>query len=327
MNPTSSPQALAEGIRRGDRTSLARSITLVESTREADQDAAAVLFNLLGPPAAPSFRLGVTGAPGAGKSTFIEAFGLRLCQQGRRVSVLAIDPSSPVNGGSLLGDKTRMDGLSHHPAAYVRPSPSADLLGGIGASTSAAVRLCEAAGYDFILIETVGIGQNERHVADIADLVLLLVDPGGGDGLQAVKRGLIEYADIIAVTKCDGDLRTQAEHTLAEFAHAPSSYVARLPGSRREFLPVSIHDEALLSALHDQVTAFEQRVMPHLPERRRAQVAIEFKLALEQNVTKWLKGHPVVTANAQAIAAQWPNHGLPTAMVRQTMDQLLTTTG
>ncbi|MDI1314435.1 methylmalonyl Co-A mutase-associated GTPase MeaB [Prosthecobacter sp.] len=326
MNPTPSPHALAEGMRRGDRTALARAITLVESTREADQDAAAVLFDHLGPPAAPSFRLGVTGAPGVGKSTFIEALGLRLCQQGRRVAVLAIDPSSPANGGSLLGDKTRMDGLSHHPAAYVRPSPSADLLGGIGAATSAAVRLCEAAGYDFILIETVGIGQSERHVADIADLVLLLVDPGGGDGLQAVKRGLIEYADIIAVTKCDGELRTQAEHTLAEFTHAPSSYVSRLPGSRREFLPVSVHDAALLSALHDRVTAFEQSALHHLPDRRRAQVAVEFKLALEQAVMKWLKGHPVVAAHAQAFAAQWPQHGLPTAMVRQTMDRLLTAT-
>jgi LAO/AO transport system kinase len=326
MNPAPSPQALAEGMRRGDRTALARAITLVESTREADQEAAAILFDHLGAPAATSFRLGVTGAPGVGKSTFIEAFGLRLCQQRRRVAVLAIDPSSPVNGGSLLGDKTRMDGLSHHPAAYVRPSPSADVLGGIGASTSAAVRLCEAAGYDFILIETVGIGQSERHVADIADLVLLLVDPGGGDGLQAVKRGLIEYADIIAVTKSDGELRTQAEHTLAEFAHAPSSYVPRLPGSRREFLPVSVHDEALLSALHDQVTAFEQCALPHLSDRRRAQAAVEFKLVLEQTLTKWIKGHPVVAANAQAFASQWPHHGLPTAMVRRTMDHLLTAT-
>ena len=326
MNPTLSPQALAEGMRRGDRSALARAITLVESTRDADQDAAAILFDHLGASAAPSFRLGVTGAPGVGKSTLIEAFGLRLCQRGRRVAVLAIDPSSPVNGGSLLGDKTRMNGLSHHPSAYVRPSPSADLLGGTGTSTSAAVRLCEAAGYDFIIIETVGIGQSERHVSDIADLVLLLVDPGGGDGLQAVKKGLIEYADIIAVTKCDGDLRTQAEHTLAEFAHAPSSYVQRLPGIRREFLPISVQDEALLSALLDQVSAFEQCALPHLPDRRRAQTEIEFKLTLEQTIMQWLKGHPVVTANAQAFAAQWPQQGLSTASVRRTMDLLLAAT-
>ncbi len=204
----------------GDRRALARAITLVESTRSDHRARAASLLDGLRDTDRQALRIGLSGTPGVGKSTFIEAFGTMLTGQGTRVAVLAVDPSSARTGGSILGDKTRMDRLARDPLAFVRPSPSATHLGGVARRTREAVALCEAAGFDVVLIETVGVGQSETMVAQIADLFVLLLAPAGGDELQGVKRGIMEIADLILVNKADGDLLATATRTVADYAGA-----------------------------------------------------------------------------------------------------------
>lgn len=206
-------------IRTGDRRSLARAITLVESGRADHRARAVELLSALGH-ARQALRIGLSGTPGVGKSTFIEAFGLMLTGMGKRVAVLAVDPSSARSGGSILGDKTRMEHLSRDPMAFIRPSPSQAQMGGVARRTREAVALCEAAGFDVVLIETVGVGQSETMVAEMCDLFLLLLAPAGGDELQGVKRGIMEMADLILVNKADGDLKPAALRTQADYAGA-----------------------------------------------------------------------------------------------------------
>jgi LAO/AO transport system kinase len=210
---------LAKGIVAGERRALARGITLVESSREDHRAQATALLAAL-PKDREALRIGLSGTPGVGKSTFIESFGMMLIQRGLRVAVLAIDPSSSRSGGSILGDKTRMDLLSREKAAFIRPSPSQTHLGGVARRTREAVTLCEAAGFDVVLIETVGVGQSETVVAEMSDMFLLLLAPAGGDELQGVKRGIMEMADIIVVNKADGDLKPAASRTCADYAGA-----------------------------------------------------------------------------------------------------------
>lgn len=214
------PAASAEAIRAGDRRALARGITLVESTRADHRVQAATLLEELLPETGSSVRVGISGAPGAGKSTFIEALGTYLVESGRRVAVLAVDPSSSRSGGSILGDKTRMERLARSPEAFIRPSPSGGTLGGVARRTREAMLLCEAAGFDVVLVETVGVGQSEVAVAGMVDLFLLLLAPGAGDELQGMKRGIVELADLVVVNKADGELAAAAERTAAEYAHA-----------------------------------------------------------------------------------------------------------
>ena len=216
------PQAedYVDGVLAGDRSWLARTVTLVESTLPADRAAATEVLEQLAPHAADAHRVGVTGPPGAGKSTLIDALGTRLCEQGHRVAVLAVDPSSAVSGGSILGDKTRMARLAGIPAAFVRPSPSGGALGGITGATLEAVEVVEAAGFDVVFIETVGVGQSEAGVADICDTVLAVTTPAGGDELQGIKRGLFEVTDILVVNKADGDLAAAARRSVADYAAA-----------------------------------------------------------------------------------------------------------
>lgn len=211
---------LVAGIRAGSRRALAQAITVVESTRVGDRARAERLLDALLPHTGGSVRLGVSGTPGVGKSTFIESFGLHLVGQGHRVAVLAVDPSSVRTGGSILGDKTRMPKLSRSPAAFIRPSPSGGSLGGVARRTREVLLLCEAAGYDVVLVETVGVGQSEVAVSGVTDLFLLLVAPGGGDELQGIKRGVLELADVLAVNKADGALADAARHTAADYRHA-----------------------------------------------------------------------------------------------------------
>jgi LAO/AO transport system kinase len=215
----------AKSLLAGDRRALARAITLVESTRPGDRERADALIAQILPRtgqarAGRSIRLGVSGAPGVGKSTFIEALGLHAISHGRRVAVLAVDPSSRRGGGSILGDKTRMTGLAKHERAFIRPSPSGGTLGGVARRTAEAVLLCEAAGFDAVLVETVGVGQSETAVADMTDLFLLLIAPGAGDELQGIKRGVVELADIVAVNKADGASLDAATKTAADYANA-----------------------------------------------------------------------------------------------------------
>ena len=225
MTAVSSPPAtvalsLADEIRRGRRRALARAITLAESTRADHRRTAEALMADLLPEAGKSIRIGISGVPGAGKSTFIEAFGGHLIGQGRKVAVLAVDPSSPRSGGSLLGDKTRMERLSRDPSAFIRPTPTGGALGGVARRTRDAILLCEAAGFDAILVETVGVGQSEIAVADMVDMFLLLLVPGGGDELQGLKKGIVEIADALIVNKADGDLVPAAERAVRDYRNA-----------------------------------------------------------------------------------------------------------
>ncbi len=212
-------QATADLIAAGDRRALARAITLVESARADHRAQALALLGTLGTQR-QALRIGLSGTPGVGKSTFIEAFGLMLTGLGLKVAVLAVDPSSARSGGSILGDKTRMERLSRDPMAFIRPSPSQTQLGGVARRTREAVALCEAAGFDLVLIETVGVGQSETMVAELSDLFILLLAPAGGDELQGVKRGIMEMADLILVNKADGDLKPAALRTCADYAGA-----------------------------------------------------------------------------------------------------------
>ncbi|WP_158968771.1 methylmalonyl Co-A mutase-associated GTPase MeaB [Chachezhania sediminis] len=211
---------LADRIRAGERRALARAITLVESRRADHRAEAEALLATLAQDPREAIRIGMSGTPGVGKSSFIEVFGMMLTGQGLKVAVLAVDPSSARSGGSILGDKTRMERLSRDPRAFIRPSPSQAHLGGVARRTREAVTLCEAAGFDVILIETVGVGQSETMVAEMSDLFVLLLAPAGGDELQGVKRGIMEQADLILVNKADGELKSQATRTCADYAGA-----------------------------------------------------------------------------------------------------------
>ena len=212
---------LAAKVRRGDRRALARAITLVESTRGDHRLAAERLLETLAKGAGErSIRLGISGAPGVGKSTFIEALGLHVIAGGHRLAVLAVDPSSKRGGGSLLGDKTRMAELARRPECFIRPSPTGGVLGGVARRTREAILLCEAAGFDLVIVETVGVGQSETAVSDMTDMFLLLLAPGAGDELQGLKKGIVELADLILVNKADGDLKPAATRAVAEYRHA-----------------------------------------------------------------------------------------------------------
>ncbi len=231
--------ALAEAVESGGRRALARAITLVESTRADHRESAEDLLARLRPAPAPSLRLGISGAPGVGKSTFIEAFGLHLIEAGERVAVLAVDPSSRRTGGSILGDKTRMPELVRRPEAYIRATPSAGSLGGVARRTREAMALVEAAGFTTVIVETVGVGQSETAVADMVDMFLLLLAPGGGDELQGIKRGIMELADLVVVNKADGAFLKAARHAASDYASALSLIRPRLAAWTPKVLQVS----------------------------------------------------------------------------------------
>jgi LAO/AO transport system kinase len=216
----STTATLARAVRTGDRRALARAITLVESTRPDHRARATEVLESLMASTGRSIRLGISGAPGVGKSTFIEALGGYVIERGNRVAVLAVDPSSNLSGGSILADKTRMERLARREEAFIRPSPAGRTLGGVARRTREALLLCEAAGFDVILVETVGVGQSETMVADMTDLLLLLLQPGGGDDLQGIKRGIVELADLVVVNKADGELQAAARRTAGDYAHA-----------------------------------------------------------------------------------------------------------
>jgi LAO/AO transport system kinase len=265
------------GVRAGNVVVLARALTLLESSSPRHQPLAEELLTRLLPHTGHSVRVGITGVPGVGKSTFIEALGLLLVGRGRRVAVLAVDPSSGVSGGSILGDKTRMPRLSAAPDAYIRPSPSAGTLGGVARKTRESLLVCEAAGYDVVLIETVGVGQSETVVADMTDCFVALMLPGAGDELQGIKRGLLELVDVLAVNKADGPTRPAAELAAEQYRQALQSLSGR-------------HDDppAVLtcSALHGQGVAEVWEAV----ERRHTRLAASGQLAegrRRQNL-RWL---------------------------------------
>ena len=223
------PAAMAEAVIAGDRRALARAITLIESTRRDHRAVAGDLLERLMPHTGKSARIGVSGSPGVGKSTFIEAIGNHVIDQGHRVAALTVDPSSAISGGSILGDKTRMETLARREEAFIRPSPSGNTLGGITRRSRETLLLCEAAGFDIIFVETVGVGQSETKVADMTDMFVLLLLPGGGDQLQGIKRGIMELADLILINKADDDTASLANQSAVEYRNALKLMRPRTP--------------------------------------------------------------------------------------------------
>ena len=301
---------IAAAIRAGNRRALARAITLVESARPDHRAQALALLAALSTPTREALRIGLSGTPGVGKSTFIETFGLMLTAEGHRVAVLAVDPSSTRSGGSILGDKTRMERLARDPRAFIRPSPSQTTLGGVARRSREAVALCEAAGFDVVLIETVGVGQSETLVAEICDLFVLLLAPAGGDELQGVKRGIMEMADLILVNKADGDLKPAALRTMADYSGA-LHLLRRRPQDPEGFpkaLPVSaLHGDGLAGAWAAmQALARWRRNHGHAATRRTEQARHWFEAEVRHGLLAALSQEPargVMDRLGQAVAS------------------------
>jgi len=277
---------LIEGILAGDRATLARAITLVESRAAKHKPLARELMQKILPYSGGALRVGLTGTPGSGKSTFIEAMGLYLCGRGKKVAVLAVDPSSSINGGSILGDKTRMEELCREPNAFIRPSPSGDSLGGVAARTREALLVCEAAGYDVILVETVGVGQSETAVRTMTDFFLLLQIAGGGDELQGIKKGVIELADAIVVNKADGENQVRARQARVEFARVMQVLHPFTPGWQPKALTCSALKQEGIDEIWNLIEQFREQLSQSgvFEQRRREQNIDWFQSLLHLSV-------------------------------------------
>ncbi len=313
------PRELATNLRTGDRRALAQAITLVESRRASDAADAEALLQAVLPGTGKSVRIGITGAPGVGKSTLIEALGLRLCAEGHRLAVLAVDPSSTVTGGSILGDKTRMTELSRHEHAFIRPSPGGDTLGGVAARTREAMLLCEAAGYDIVLVETIGTGQSEVAVHGMVDFFLLLLSPAAGDELQGIKRGVMELADGVLVHKADGDLAPAADRAAQQCLLAMrvlhSGEAQPPPVLLASSLTGKGLDELWLT-IEARLTAQQQR--GHFAARRARQTAEWLDSTVrERLVAEFLADPKVATAMHEAKAQIARGELLPSAAARR----------
>ncbi|HVS65932.1 MAG TPA: methylmalonyl Co-A mutase-associated GTPase MeaB [Thermoanaerobaculia bacterium] len=285
---------LAAGVRARDRAALGRAITLIESRRAADHGPAQELLQRLLPDAGAAHRVGITGAPGVGKSTFIEALGGHLTASGLRVAVLAIDPSSRKTGGSILGDKTRMTRLATDPEAFIRPSPTGGTLGGVARRTRESMLVCEAAGFDVVLVETVGTGQSETAVADMVDLFLLLLMPGGGDELQGLKKGVLELADLVAINKADGSSLERARDTAAEYGAALRILTPRGVRWTPEVLLVSALEGRGITELWQRVEAHREALGDELEARRRRQRLRWMWSLVEERAVERVRRHPAV---------------------------------
>ena len=325
MTSVASPD-LAAAIAGGDRLALAKGITLVESTRADHQEQAAALLAALLPLTGRGIRLGITGTPGVGKSTFIEAFGCWLTGRGKKVAVLAVDPSSARSGGSILGDKTRMERLARDANAFIRPSPAGTTLGGVARRTREALLLVEAAGFDVVLVETVGVGQSETAVAEMVDMFLLLLAPGGGDDLQGIKRGIMELADLVIVNKADGDLLKPARLGAADYALALMMLRPRSSHWRPEVLLASAQEGsgiaeiwAAIEKFHAALTASDEWT-----SRRGDQALSWLWRELADGLLDALKQDEQLAAGLpQVEAAVRAGHTTPNAAARQLLAQFL----
>lgn len=289
---------LAEQVLAGDRRALARAITLVESSRAADRAPARRLLERLVPESGRSIRLGISGVPGVGKSTFIESFGNALVDKGHKVAVLAVDPSSALTGGSILGDKTRMETLSRRPEAFIRPSPAGETLGGVTRRTRETMLIAEAAGYDVVLVETVGVGQSETTVSRMTDMFILMLLPAGGDELQGIKRGIVELADLILVNKADGDLQLAAERSVADYRKATAFMAPREDQWRVPVEAYSALSSAGVDSVWDIVSSYRAtREAAGLFTKNRSRQSINWMWAeINGGLVERLRADPQVNA-------------------------------
>ena len=295
---------LAGAIRGGDRRALARGITLVESTRLDHRAEATALIDALLPHTGGAVRVGVSGVPGSGKSSLIEALGLHALAQGHHVAVLAVDPSSSISGGSILGDKTRMSDLGRHDNAYIRPSPSSGTLGGVARRTREALLLCEAAAFDIVIVETVGVGQSEVAVADLVDLFVLVASPAGGDELQGIKRGIMELADLIVVNKADGELEAAAQRAMADLRHAVHLLRPKRPGWEVGVRTCSALTGAGVPELWADIQAAHARLAADGLEALRAQQGVAWMWSeVTDTLVERLRDHPAVRDQVPALEA------------------------
>ncbi len=297
------PAALAQSVRAGDRRALARAITLIESTRDDHRVVARELLDLLVSASGGAIRIGITGAPGVGKSTFIEAFGLALLAMGQRVAVLAVDPSSPVTGGSILGDKTRMERLAQEPGAFIRPSPSGGSPGGVAHRTREALLVCEAAGHDVVIVETVGVGQSEVAVASMVDSFVVLLQPGAGDELQGVKKGVIELADLIVVNKADGENEKAAARTRQQYQNALDLLRGHAAGWRPRVLCASALAGSGIRQVWETIGAHRRALdaSGEFAARRRRQARSWMWSLVEEGLSAMFRATPAVAAQVPGL--------------------------
>jgi LAO/AO transport system kinase len=324
-NPSLDVIALAKDLRAGSHAALARAITLIESRRSDHQAAARDLVQALLPDTGKAVRVGITGSPGVGKSTTIDALGMYLIDRGHKVAVLAVDPSSARTGGSILGDKTRMARLAASARAYIRPSPASGTLGGVAAKTREAMLLCEAAGFDVVLVETVGIGQSETAVCDMTDFFLALMLPGAGDEMQGIKKGLVELADMIAINKADGDNIQRANLAAAEYRGALHILTPR----SEHWHPPVITYSALTGTGIDTLWQknLDHRIAMNASgefEARRRQQQIKWMWSmLEQRMMARLRADPAVRARVKAIEAEVAGGRVTPALAAEQIAQML----
>jgi LAO/AO transport system kinase len=326
--PVASPpdvSALARRVRGGERAALARAITLIESRRADHQRAARRLVQELLPETGKAVRVGITGMPGVGKSTTIDTLGTHLTARGHKVAVLAVDPSSSRTGGSILGDKTRMARLANDPLAFVRPSPASGTLGGVAAKTRETMLVCEAAGHDVMLVETVGIGQSETAVADMTDFFLVLMLPGAGDELQGLKKGVIELADMIAVNKADGDNIPRANRAAAEYRAALHILAPRSPTWSPPVLTYSAATGTGIAEVWGQVLAHRERMQAtgEFAARRREQQVKWMWAMIEERLAGRLKSDPALKSRLAALETEVAAGRLSPAVAAEEVAQAL----
>ncbi len=316
---------LVEGVRRGDRASVGRAITLVESKREADVPLAQALLTQLMPFAGKAMRIGFTGVPGAGKSTLLELLGTTLCDRGHRVAVVAVDPSSVMSGGSILGDKTRMTKLARHENAFVRPAASSGALGGVAPKTRDAMTILEAAGYDIVFVETVGVGQSETTVRDLVDTFVWLTIPNAGDELQGIKRGVLELVEVIVVHKADGEREVAAKRAASELSNAFHYLQRTHPEWETPVLLVSSYEGRGIDALWETIQRHHalMETSGELTRRRAKQATRAMWAELERSFLVWIHADPKLRAHVEKleveVAAQQKTAGMAALEVRRAM--------
>lgn len=300
-----SPQEYIDGVLNHDRLMLARTITLIESTLPAHQELARSIVDELLPYTGTGYRIGITGVPGAGKSTYIESFGNMLTGLGHRVAVLAIDPSSSRSGGSILGDKTRMEKLAVNDKAFIRPSPSSGTLGGVGRKTRETMLACEAAGYDVVIIETVGVGQSETTVASMVDFFLVLMIAGAGDELQGIKKGVLEVADTIVINKADGDNILRAEIAQKEYQTALHMLMPNSPNWTPPVLTCSSLEHTGIDTIWQTILEHRKKLSDsgEMAKKRKHQALDWMAFLLEDGLRQWFYGDPQVKAALPGLRA------------------------